>query len=198
MTKEMLTTYFRNPPTLFTPRLVLRKMARSDASDMFEYASLPEVTKYLLWDPHPNRNYTARYLGYLQTKYRSGEFYDWAVCLKESGKMIGTCGFTSFDLQNNCAEVGYVLNPKFWRRGIALEALREVLRFAFLVLDLHRVEARFMVGNDGSLRVMEKAGMRFEGVRRESMFVKGSYVSVGVCSMLKSQYLSALPHEGLR
>ncbi len=188
MTRETILTYFRNPPTLSTQRLVLRKMEKSDCRDMFEYASLPEVTRYLLWEPHVSQRYTYRYLSFIQAKYRAGEFYDWAVCMKDSGRMIGTCGFTSFDMQNNCAEVGYVLNPRFWHRGIALEALNEVLRFAFLVLDVHRVEAKFMLGNDASRRVMEKAGMTFEGVRRESMLVKGRYVSIGVCSILKSEF----------
>ncbi len=82
-----------------------------------------------------------------------------------------------------------MLNPAYWRQGIALEALLEVMRFGFLSLGLHRIEARYIFGNDSSRRVMEKAGMTFEGISRESMYVKGRYVSVGTCSVLRDEFL---------
>lgn len=189
MERSEILAYFKDIPTLMTDRLILRRLQRSDAADMFEYASNPEVTRYLLWEPHMNLRYTARYLSYLQGRYRAGEFYDWAVVDKMNGKMIGTCGFTSFDFANNSAEVGYVLNPAYWHHGIAAEALLEVLHFGFTILGFNRIEARYMNGNNDSRRVMEKVGMTFEGVARGSMFVKGRYVSIGTCSILKSEYL---------
>jgi len=192
MEKLEILSCFKDPPTLTTKRLLLRRMLKSDAEDMFEYASDPAVTKYLLWDPHGSVKYTARYLAYVQTRYRAGEFYDWAVTDRRSGKMIGTCGFTSFDFHNNSAEVGYVLNPAFWHRGIAAEALREVLHFAFMILGLNRVEARYMVNNNDSRRVMEKVGMKFEGVARGAIYVKGHYVSVGTCAILRSEFINEI------
>jgi ribosomal-protein-alanine N-acetyltransferase len=72
--------------------------------------------------------------------------------------------------------------------GIAPEAVEAVLAYGFDRLLLHRIEARFMEGNDASLRVMEKVGMRFEGFRRESMLVKGSYRTIGTCSILFDEY----------
>jgi len=103
-------------------------------------------------------------------------------------KMIGTCGFTSFNCSSDSAEVGYVLNPEYWGRGIAVEALQRILAFGFEDLGLHRIEARFIDGNDRSRRVMEKAGMNFEGILREAMLVKGNYVNVGICSILESEW----------
>ena len=190
MDRSMTVRYFRDIPTLHTDRLVLRRLLKSDYLDMFEYSSDPAVTKYLLWDIHPDARYTKRYLAYLQTRYHAGEFYDWALVEKKQNKMIGTCGFTSFDFENNSAEVGYVLNPRYWHNGLAPEALFEVMKFGFTLLGLHRIEAKYIVGNDNSRRVMEKLGMRFEGVTRESMFVKGRYVSVGKCAILKNEFLS--------
>ena len=192
MEKAEILACFKDPPILRTKRLLLRKLLKSDAVDMFEYSRDPNVTKYLLWEPHDSLKYTARYLAYLQGRYRVGEFYDWAVIDRRTMKMIGTCGFTSFDFHNNSAEVGYVLNPSFWHHGIAAEALNEVLHFAFVILGLNRVEARYMVGNNGSRRVMEKVGMTFEGVLRGAVYAKGRYVSVGVCSILRGDYLSLL------
>lgn len=192
MDKNEILSYFKDPPMLMTDRLVLRRITKDDAADMYEYSSDPEVTRYLLWEPHMNLRYTARYISYLQGRYRAGEFYDWAIVDRQSGKMIGTCGFTSFNFSNNSAEVGYVLNPAYWHLGIALEALLEVIHFGFTILDLNRIEAKYMLGNNDSRRVMEKAGMLFEGVARGSMFVKGRYVSIGTCAILKSEYLDIL------
>lgn len=179
---------FSKMPTLETERLILRKMRPSDRSDMFEYARLEDVTRYLLWKPHSDDEYTLQYLRYIESRYKSGSFYDWAIVLKDSGKMIGTCGFTRFDHEADCAEIGYVINPKYRGTGIAAEAAREVVRFGFERLALHRIEARFMYGNEASLRVMQKLGMKFEGYHRDAMLVKGAYRTIGVSAILRSEY----------
>jgi ribosomal-protein-alanine N-acetyltransferase len=128
------------------------------------------------------------YLHYLATRYAAGSFYDWAIVLKSSGRMIGTCGFTAFDCPHDAAEIGYVLNPDYRGQGIAPEAVRAVLAFGFDKLALHRIEARFIEGNEASLRVMEKVGMRFEGYRREAMLIKGTYRTIGYSSILRAEY----------
>ena len=156
---------------------------------MHEYSCLPKVTEYLLWEPHKCHDQTKDYLHYIQKCYRSGDFYDWAVVLNGEKKMIGTCGFTTLDFNHNCAEIGYVLNPKYWGQGIAAEAVRRVMDFGFMELNIHRIEAKYIIGNDSSRRVMEKCGMRFEGVRRSSMFIKGDYRDIGVCSILYDEYM---------
>lgn len=188
LTQEKVGRIFREPPILETNRLMLRKMLKSDASDMYEYASRSEVTEYLLWSPHESEASTRRYLSYLQGRYRAGDFYDWAVTLRTDGKMIGTCGFTRINTDYNCAEIGYVLNNDYWGNGYAPEAVRKVLEFGFMTLGLHRIEAKYMAGNDRSRRVMEKAGMQFEGFAREAYFVKEHYVTVGTCAILEDEF----------
>lgn len=188
MKKEKIYRIFSHLPELTTERLTLRKMLVADTSDMYEYASRQDVTEYLTWYPHPDRDYTREYLQYLGTRYATGMFYDWAVIYEPDCKMIGTCGFTAFHCPSDSAEVGYVLNPEYWGKGIATEALERVLRFGFEELGLHRIEARFMEGNDRSRHVMEKVGMTYEGCMRESLLVKGAYVSVGVCAILASEW----------
>ncbi len=191
MTKSSRLNVFKRMPTLTTERLTLRRMYPSDHRDMFEYASRPEVTEYLLWYPHGTQEQTYRYLEALQTNYKRGEFYDWAVTVTETGKMIGTCGFTSFDHEHGRAEVGYVLNPDFWGQGIATEAVLAVTEFAFAELDINRVEAHFIEGNDRSLRVMQKCGMTFEGIFQEYMFIKGAYRNIGICAVTRDRFTLA-------
>lgn len=188
MKDKRLHKAFKRMPTLTTERLVLRPMRVSDAWDMYEYACREDVTEYLLWSPHPSVTYTRDYLAYIESRYAACEFFDWAVTLADSGKMIGTAGFTKINTSYNCAEIGYVLNPEYHGKGIGFEAAQRVVDFGFSVLALHRIEAKFMQGNTASLHVMEKLGMTFEGYQRDSMLVKGTYRTIGYCSILEEEY----------
>ena len=188
MKREKIYKIFSSMPTLKTERLILRPMREGDAADMYDYAQREDVTTYLLWSPHPSVSYTRDYLKYIETRYTTGDFYDWAVIEKASGKMIGTCGFTKIDAPNNVGEIGYVLNPDFHGKGYGTEASAEAVRFGFDVLGLHRIEAKFMEGNRSSRHVMEKLGMTFEGYSRDAIFVKGKYRTVGVCALLADDY----------
>lgn len=189
MTKRKAVKIFSKLPTLMTERLILRKLLPSDYKDMYEYASRPESTEYLLWSPHISQDQTYRYLEAIQTSYKRGDFFDWAVVFRKSGKMIGTCGYTSFDDSHSRAEIGYVLNPDYWGLGIAAEAVMAAEEFAFRELGINRVEARYIEGNDRSRRVMEKCGMRFEGMFRQYMLVKGEYKNIGICAVTKDEFI---------
>ena len=190
MKRQTVYHIFSHIPRLETDRLLLRALTVSDAEDMYDYAHRADVTRHLTWDPHPNISYTREYLAYISAHYRAGDFFDWAVVDRESDRMIGTCGFTRFHYEADSAEIGYVIHPSYWGRGIATEAVDAVIRFGFQRLELNRIEARFMEGNTASRRVMEKNGMSFEGMMRQSMYIKGEYRNVGVCSVLRREYYS--------
>lgn len=187
--RNRLTEIFRDPPTLFTDRLMLRKMERFDTDDMYEYAKLADVTRYLTWEPHPDTGYTKKYLAFIAGKYKTYDFHDWAVCLRDSGKMIGTCGFTSLDAKNMCAEIGYVINPVYNGMGYATEAAKRIIEFGFNELDLERIEAKYITENSASRRVMNKLGMQFEGIHRNCLQLRGQFVSVGICAVLKDEFI---------
>lgn len=189
MKRESIKKIFSHIPVLETENLILRKIDLDDVTDFYEYAKEPSVTKYLTWSPHPDKAYTYDYIYYLRDRYKSGDFYDWAIVKKDSGKMIGTCGFTRFDYPNNSAEIGYVLNPDYHGLGIATEAAARVIRFGFEILGLNRIECKYIIGNNASRRVMEKNGMTYEGIRREGMMIKGMYRDIGICSILRSEYV---------
>ena len=125
---------------------------------------------------------------YLKSQYKNGEYFDWAITLRDTGKMIGTCGFSALYPEHMRGEIGYVINPHYWGVGIATDAAKMVISFAFEQLGLNRVEAKHMVGNDASGRVMEKLGMKKEGVLREYMFVKGSYEDICLYSITAADY----------
>ncbi len=188
MDNEMISRIFKNMPILECERLVLRPIRITDAEDVYDYSKRVDLTRFLLWSPHPYIAYTKEYLKYVVKQYRAGNFYDWAIEEKESGRMIGTCGFTSIDAEHRSAEIGYVLNPDFHRRGYAPEAARAVINFGFRELSLNRIQCRFMKGNDASLKVAQRLGMTFEGYLRDFLYVKGVYRTIGFCSILRDEF----------
>ncbi len=190
MKKDLIYRLFSRIPPLETERLTLRAMRVSDAPDMFAYAHRPDVTMYLTWYPHNRIEETREYLTEVGRRYRTGDFYDWALICREDGHMIGTCGFTSFNYPSDSGEIGYVLNPAYQGRGLATEAVRAVMQFGFTELSLHRIEAHYIEGNTASRALMERVGMQFEGYARESMLIKGQYRTIGTCAILRREFLS--------
>lgn len=189
MKREYIHEVFSKLPTFETKNLILRPMRMFDAFDIYEYARIPETSKYLTWKPHPDIEYTKNYLAFIIDKYKVGEFYEWAVVLKkEDNKMIGTCGFSRIDFSNNIGEIGYVINPEFHGNGYATEAVKAIMDFGFNKLNFNRIESKFIIGNDASFAVMKKCGMTYEGTAREAMLIKGKYCDIGTCSILKSEF----------
>ena len=192
----MVAEYFSDDIKLETERLILRKVKPSDAADMYEYSCRDETCRYLLWEKHPFYSYTLELTKHLQREYAQGRYLDFAIELKENHKMIGTVGFTQVDEKNFGCEAGYVISPDHWGKGIAAEALNALLNFAFCELKMKRVEAKYMVENTASRRVMEKCGMSFEGIQRSKLFVKDKFRDIGVCAVISDDYFS-IPRKNI-
>lgn len=143
---------------LIGDRILLRYITLSDAYDMYEYASIPEVSEYLLWSPHINLTATEGYIEYLCERYKKGLYADWALVLKDSDKMIGTCGFAQLDLKKKVGEIGYVLSPYYRKKGYMSEAFELILRFSFEKIGLEKVQLRIMSENTDSKRIAERFG----------------------------------------
>ncbi|EGD52418.1 GCN5-related N-acetyltransferase [Thermoanaerobacter ethanolicus JW 200] len=175
-------------PILETPRLILKKISLEDAEDMFEYARDPEVTKYVSWEYHKSIEDSVKFINLLLSKYANSEPSDWGLYLKENGKLIGTCGYVFIDEKNMTGEIGYVLGKKYWNKGFMTEAVKKVIEFGFEKLNLNRIQARCKVENIPSERVMQKVGMKFEGILRETVFIKGRFWDMKMYSILKREY----------
>jgi ribosomal-protein-alanine N-acetyltransferase len=104
--------------------------------------------------------------------------------------MIGTVGFTSFDFNNNSAEIGYVLNRRFWHNGIESEAVRRIIVFAFEELHLDKLVAKYMLENQASLRVAKAVGMIEVVGKKENIFFKETSIDIGTVELTKEAYLN--------
>ena len=178
--------YFASLPELETSRLVLRPLKMKDAKDIFAYTSDPDVARYVLWEPHKTVADTRNYIRYIRALYHRGLPASWAVTLRESGQVIGTIGFMWYSDANSAAEIGYSFSKAHWNMGYATEALRAVIDSVFRTLPVNRLEAQHDVRNPASGRVMEKCGMRKEGVLRQRIKNKGEFVDVALWSFLRT------------
>ena len=162
-----------HPPTLSSDRLILRPLKRSDAVDLYEYASDEEVSKHVLWEPHQHISQSRDFIRASIRQYHSGFPGSLAIVEKKSMKMIGTIGFMWIQSDNSAAEVGYSLSRDFWNRGIMTEALKAVIAHGFGSMNLNRIEAQHETTNPASGAVMRKCGMKLEGTLRQRLYNKG-------------------------
>lgn len=160
---EWKTTIRDDLPELTTPRLVLRPFRPGDVDDVFEYANDPEWAEYL-WDgapqPYTRRNAEEFIAGRMMAP--SGQF-SWAISLD-----CATAGDITLrvDPKHERGEIGYSLAKAHWGRGLTVEAARAVIDWGFAEKGLHRISSNADVRNRRSWRVMEKLGMKREGLFR--------------------------------
>ena len=150
-----------------TRRLILRRFRIEDAEDMFaNWASDPEVTRFLTWPTHTSVEVTRMVLNSWISRYGDGGFFNWAIEWKETGRVIGNIAVVRLDENTDAAEIGYCMSRSLWGRGIMPEALRAVIDWLFDTVGVNRIAACHDVNNPKSGRVMAKAGMKAEGVQR--------------------------------
>ncbi len=185
--RKMRKTLISSLP-LESERLIMRYIEVDDAYDMYDYASLDEVCEYLLWSPHLNVAATEGYIEFLQKRYRKGLYADWAVVLKENGRMIGTCGYAKIDGKEKSCEIGYVLSPKYRNRGYMTEAVTSLLELSFNVLELDKAVLRIISENKASVKLAKRLGFKYSG--SVNMCIKEKYRNVDYYELSKSEYIN--------
>ena len=169
--------------TLETSRLVLRKIATSDAKEVFEnWASSEIVTKYLTWPPHASVEVSKSWILFEEESDRAS----WGIIIKETNQLIGNIGVVQDKQKIKTKTLGYVLGEKFWNQGYMSEALTKVIDYLFETTDVNRIEATHDIANPGSGRVMAKSGMTYEGVLRKAGLNNQGIVDMAVYSVLRS------------
>ena len=149
-------------PVFGTERLLLRRWEESDAEELFPLASDPAVGPIAGWPPHKSVEESRRIIG---TALSGAETY--AILRKEDGQIIGSVGLhlkghTDLTERPDECELGYWIGKPFWGRGYMTEAAREMLRHAFLDLQMRAVWCGYYDGNERSRRVQEKCGFHYQ------------------------------------
>jgi RimJ/RimL family protein N-acetyltransferase/protein tyrosine phosphatase (PTP) superfamily phosphohydrolase (DUF442 family) len=183
---------------LETPRLVLREFEEDDLDACAAYASDPEVVRFMVWGPNTReqtRDFLARQTNRLVGPDSFGarrsaddrSSFELAIVLREENALVGGIGLRVRNSVSREGDIGYVLNRRYWKRGIVTEAARRMLDFGFGVLGLHRIVATADTRNVGSLRVMEKIGMRAEGVFRQHQYLRGEWRDTATRAILEDE-----------
>lgn len=174
--------------TLTTDRLILREFRDADWVAVHEYASDPEVVRYMPWGPNTEedtRAFVGRAIVSQADDPRTG--YEFAITLR-GGRLVGGCGIHAMNATNRSAFMGYCLSRDVWGQGFATEAAGALMAFGFEALGLHRIAATCDVDNAASAKVLEKAGMRREAHFREDTLLRGRWRDSYLYAVLEDEW----------
>lgn len=170
-------------PTIETERLILRPFRLSDAPALQSLAGERDIADTTMNIPHPYEDGMAEeWIAGHESAYEDGKAVTFAIVLREDGGLVGAIGLR-IDRGYDKAELGYWVGKRFWNSGYATEAASALLAFGFEELRLNRIHAAYLARNPSSGRVMEKAGLIFEGTARQGTMKWGKYedlVSYGI------------------
>jgi len=174
---------------LETGRLLLRPFAVEDAPAMYRnWASDPEVTKFLTWPPHESPEGTRSLLEEWCAAYADPTLYQWAIVLKALGEPIGSISVVSRDERVEGAELGWCIGRPWWHQGITSEAAGRVIAFLFEEVGLGRISACHDTENPNSGAVMRKCGMSYEGTARKGVRDARGIVDGAWYAILREDY----------
>ena len=171
-------------PTLETARLKLCPYCESDIAELLPLIGTREVASTTLRIAHPYTEQDAR--AFLALAQEPDKLW-LAVKLRSNGRQIGGIGLR-IDQQHQHAELGYWLGVPYWRQGYATEAAREMLRYGFEHLGMHRIFASHFKHNPASGQILKKLGMRYEGCQHEHLRKWGQFVDSELYGILRREW----------
>lgn len=172
--------------TITTNRLSLSPFKLTDAADMYHnWASDPEVTRYLTWRAHKNQKVTEDLLAYICAHYTLST-YNWAIRLKTDGVAIGNICVTKLNPIESSAEIAYALSRFHWGEGIVSEAMEAVFELLFVQVGCKCIIGRHDVENTPSAKVMERIGMT-----KGNLFLLAGNDNIGRPVDLQEWYMTA-------
>ena len=171
-------------PTLETARLKLRPYSAADIAELIPLIGAREVAATTLRIPHPYTEEDAR--AFLTLAQEPDKIW-LAITLRADGRQIGGVGLR-VDEPHQHAELGYWLGVPYWGQGYATEAGREMLRYGFERLGLHRIFASHFGHNPASGAVLRKLGMRHEGCQREHLRKWDRFVDSELYGILQQEW----------
>ncbi|QIY91691.1 GNAT family N-acetyltransferase [Chryseobacterium gallinarum] len=171
-------------PVLETERLFLRQLTIHDTEDLFEYFSQDEVMEYYDLETFKTLEDAQRIIRHFNSEFGKGKGFRWALELKSEKKVIGTCGYHNWYREHSRAEIGYELNPLFWRQSYMKEAILPILTFGFESMGLHRVDAFIDPANISSEKLLTSLNFSKEGTLKDYFFEKGKFVDATIFGLV--------------
>lgn len=155
--------------------IYFKPLSINDAKEIHSYASDKDVSRFIGWQLMRTMDETCGHIQEMLKREAAGTHLYASVVLKSTQEIIGTVMIFNFDHEARHAEIGYVFHKDHWGRGYGTETVTLMSDFAFDSLNLHKLHARVVHANIGSVRVLEKNGFELEGRLRDYYFIDGSY-----------------------
>lgn len=174
--KERLRSEF---PVLETERLLLRRLVQEDSKPLYDCLADPAVRAFTMLLPG-KLLFPGRLHRYFEDSYRTLRDLHFALESKEEHRFIGLCSLQYWAEKEGKARLGYLVSPAHQNRGYAAESVRSVLQFGFRTLGLGRIEADCSVENPASERVLQKCGLRYDGMKAVSTRQANPGIAAGV------------------
>ncbi|MEM7783069.1 MAG: GNAT family protein [Planctomycetota bacterium] len=178
-------------PRFETSRLRLRAIFPADAKDIFEIYSDPQIAKFYDFPPFEKLAQASDLISRITSWFQNDIAIRWAIVEKQSGKVVGTCCFDSFQPAYESCNLGYNLNRSFWNQGFVTEAVREIIQFAFengIHNPVYRIGAMTLPENRASEKVLTKLGFQQEGRMRSYGYWDGQRRDMNLFSLLKPDW----------
>jgi len=184
----MLEVNFSPFPEIRTQRLLLRRITKADAPAVLAMRSNEDVMQYIDRPLLKSIEDAEAWIKIVDAALESNNGINWAIALAtEPDIQIGTVGFWRLIKEHYRAEVGYMLNSAYWRKGIMKEALLAVHDFGFKEMKLHSIEAHINPANAASAAILESAGYTREAYFKEDYYFKGTFLDSAIYSLLTDQ-----------
>lgn len=171
-----------NPPATGIEGIALRQIEPGDCAAWFDYLRLPEVFERTSWNVHSVDDLRVTMERYFHDAPTSP--MRMAVVDQSTGRLVGTIGLHTISDINRSAEIAYDFAPGHWSRGLATRLCGTVTAWSFAALNLHRLQATVLVGNERSERVLSRCGFRHEGLLRGFRMVRGQPGDFNIFSRL--------------
>lgn len=157
-------------PTFKSKIVRLRQLRYKDIPTLSRLVT-GHVVQYLLHMPYPYGTEDARrFITKSRRNFRLKKELNFAIELVDSGNLVGIVSLQNIDSVNKNGQIGYWIGKKYWNKGLATESINLLIHYAFDVLRLHKVYANVLAKNRASIRVLEKNGLKKEGILRDSVY----------------------------
>jgi len=200
ITSIMLALDLSQFPVLRTVQLVLRELVPEDATALFALRSDERVMRLLARPRATTLQDAEQLIATIAADRSANTGITWGITLREVDTLIGTIGFYRIKAEHHCAEVGYLLHPDHWGKGIMGEALDAVVAHGFGSFGFHRIEAVTDPANTASNALLAQRGFRQEAHLREDVLWDGRFLDSLVWGRLvgewmKEQNAQHYPHQ---
>ncbi len=179
-----------------TERLLLRMMTPADTDDVHAYQSLPDVCRYLLFEPRSRTVVAEKVAGQADATTLTADGDYWQPAVELDGRVVGDLFFRLESIEHQTAEIGWTLHPEFGGRGLMTEADGALLAIAFDTLGLHRVFANLDPRNTASAALCRRLGMREEAYHVEDMWSKGQWTDSSIYALLAREWAQLSGRSG--